>query len=432
VSLSFPTSPTTGQIYQGWQWSGSAWVMLPNQGGAVINQRVFTANGTYSPSTGMITCMVELLGGGGGGGSGGGAGTNGTASTFSTLTAGGGVGGGASGSVSGGAGGTASGGDYNIAGGGGMGGGSPTGTFGPVQGSGGISFFGGPGAGIGGGSTANNSPANSGAGGNGGSGTSAVSSYAPGGGGAGGYCRKLFTAAAIGTSQAVVIGGGGAGGVASGNWTAAGNGGSGICIITEYGAVPAGSPATAVSGQRLLLSSQTVSSPVASVNFTNAGSGNGFSNTAYDSIELEIIGMQVSAATAPWVRVSYDGGSTFDSTANYTTIYYAATSASGAPGGGNLTAFALFGTLAVSSGGTINAALACEFKLWRPWTTATWRNARWKSGGATSTPAGYYLDGVGAVPISNATVQAITGLQVLLSAAGNITAGTFKLYGVQA
>lgn len=49
-----------------------------------VKKQIFTASGTYTPSTGMLYCYVELLGGGGGGG-----GSNGTAATG----AGGGAGG---------------------------------------------------------------------------------------------------------------------------------------------------------------------------------------------------------------------------------------------------------------------------------------------------------------------------------------------------
>lgn len=80
--------------------------------------------------------------------------------------------------------------------------------------------------------------------------TGATAVAAGGGGGGGGYARKVFTAAAIGTSQTVTIGGGGAGGTgnaagSSGGDTtlgilltgsgAAGGGNAGASIITSVG-----------------------------------------------------------------------------------------------------------------------------------------------------------------------------------------------------
>jgi hypothetical protein len=39
-----------------------------NAGSFIVNERVFTSNGTYTPTAGMLYCEVEILGGGGGGG----------------------------------------------------------------------------------------------------------------------------------------------------------------------------------------------------------------------------------------------------------------------------------------------------------------------------------------------------------------------------
>lgn len=51
--------------------SGSgAWVLIPwtANGGQLINVQVFVANGTYTPTPGMATCIIEAQGGGGCGG----------------------------------------------------------------------------------------------------------------------------------------------------------------------------------------------------------------------------------------------------------------------------------------------------------------------------------------------------------------------------
>ena len=50
-----------------------------------VKKQIFASSGTYTPSTGMLYCVAEVLGGGGGGG--------GASSTASTVSAGGGAGG---------------------------------------------------------------------------------------------------------------------------------------------------------------------------------------------------------------------------------------------------------------------------------------------------------------------------------------------------
>ncbi|HDR9148909.1 hypothetical protein [Burkholderia vietnamiensis] len=70
-------SPTTGQalISQG----ASADPVFGYPTGALVNVQVFTSSGTYTPTAGAITAIVEAIGGGGGGG--------GTAATGSSTVA---------------------------------------------------------------------------------------------------------------------------------------------------------------------------------------------------------------------------------------------------------------------------------------------------------------------------------------------------------
>lgn len=202
---------------------------VPNASGTItldgiksITKQVFTANGTYTPTSGMVYCIVEGVGGGGGGGgsnntnsggggggggyfreiysaatigasqtvtigaagtagqsasvaggSGGDGGSGGTTSFGALASATGGGGGGNGANKLGGAGGTGSGGDINITG---SAGGYP--SAGAVSGNGGNSYFGG------GGRAVNNSAG--GAGGNyGGGGAGADDDFAGGAGAAG-------------------------------------------------------------------------------------------------------------------------------------------------------------------------------------------------------------------------------------------------------
>jgi hypothetical protein len=65
--LLFPANPTVGQFWQGYVWNGSMWVCTTTNGMQIFTQ-VFNAAGTYMPSPGLISCVVETIGGGGAGG----------------------------------------------------------------------------------------------------------------------------------------------------------------------------------------------------------------------------------------------------------------------------------------------------------------------------------------------------------------------------
>lgn len=204
-----------------------------------VKRQVFTGNGTYTPSTGMLYCDVEAWAGGGGGG--------GVASTAGHVGSGGGAGAyskillsaatiGASKTVAIGAAGAAG---ANTDGTGGTGGSTTLGSTLAVA-------VGGVG-GVGGGVTAAG-----GAGGLGSSGTGNITATgAPGGpaievsggsvsggggnsslGGAGG--AKPYTANAAGQDAVANSGSGGGGAAANGNANIGGAGGSGYMVITEY------------------------------------------------------------------------------------------------------------------------------------------------------------------------------------------------------
>jgi glycine rich protein len=80
----FPTTPTIGQRFEQWIWSGSSWVCA-GPGGAT-NILVFLGSGTYMPSPNCQSLTVECIGGGGGAGA--------VAAATDTLSGGGGGGGG--------------------------------------------------------------------------------------------------------------------------------------------------------------------------------------------------------------------------------------------------------------------------------------------------------------------------------------------------
>jgi hypothetical protein len=99
VALDFPNTPVTGQLFPApptpgvpvWRWDGTEWVpQSVAQSSIAINAKVtvFTASGTYTPTSGMLYCIIECQGGGGGSG-----GVAGTAATNTFNGSGGGGGG---------------------------------------------------------------------------------------------------------------------------------------------------------------------------------------------------------------------------------------------------------------------------------------------------------------------------------------------------
>lgn len=228
---------TTGQIGAGsrftFRHNGTEWRRVSGATASVktVPLQPFTASGTYTPSAGMLYCIVECIGGGGGGNSGaggvngvagGGGGSGGysrgtyTAATIGasqsvTIGAGGGAGAG---------GGTSSLGSLISSGGGGAG------TAGAAGGGGGTG-----GTGASGSVNLRGGNGNAGSGGNGTGGSSSVGgvggSTLLGGNGGGGNGATSSN----GTTGATNTGGGGGGGANGGTGAA---GGSGIIIITEY------------------------------------------------------------------------------------------------------------------------------------------------------------------------------------------------------
>lgn len=63
----FPTNPAFGQTFGNWVWNGSRWVCTANPGIRTMIT-VFTASAPYTPAPGLVTAVVEAIGGGGGGG----------------------------------------------------------------------------------------------------------------------------------------------------------------------------------------------------------------------------------------------------------------------------------------------------------------------------------------------------------------------------
>lgn len=213
---------TSGQaLITGGASANPAWGTISATGFTRVNIQEFTSSGTYTPTSGMKYCIVQIVGGGGASGGTSVAGNaGGTTSLGSIFTAPGGAGGAAlaPGNTAGALGGTATGGDVNIPGGTGNDCGIINSTG--VNGAGGSTLYGYGVSKLGGGSIG----VGFGAGGTGTSNTSSTS----GSGGGGSSSIKAISAVTIGSSQTVTIGAGGTAG--SGGFA----GRPGIVIITEF------------------------------------------------------------------------------------------------------------------------------------------------------------------------------------------------------
>lgn len=259
-----PASPVQGSLW--WQSStgtfwisyndgnSTQWVAIGGGGGGggsngILNMQVFTANGTYTPTPGMATAVIECVGGGGGGAGvagsttfytfGGGGGSGGYSKKLVTaaqvgasqvVTIGAGGAGGAAGSTGGAAGGDTSVGALCI----GKGARNPGASAWNYPGLGGL-----PGTG---------DIAGAGNPGQPGQQIAPASGIAVGGNGAssifgGGAPINMLGGAG---NNATAYGAGGSGAFAATVATnyAGGNGSSGIVIITEYAAVSAGASTT--------------------------------------------------------------------------------------------------------------------------------------------------------------------------------------------
>jgi hypothetical protein len=253
MAFDFPSSPTVGQQYSPvagttYTWNGVGWTLAQSSVATSVQIKIFTANGSYVPSSGLLSAIVECVGGGGGGGagaiggnntSGGGGGSGGysrSVLTAATVGASQTVAIGAAGlgvnNAAGTAGGDTSFGSLVIAKGGGAGAacGGTGSTLNCPGGAGGIAGTG--------------QVVAAGAPGMSGSSSGSIVPSAPGGSSifGGGAVGPTVVAGSPSTpSNASNYGSGGAGGYMQGGGTqgTGGNGSPGICIITEFIAVSA-------------------------------------------------------------------------------------------------------------------------------------------------------------------------------------------------
>ena len=260
MAYDFPSSPSIGQVSNGYIWDGEKWLAsasVPNQAG-IIRIVVFTSNGTYVPAPNATSFQIEAVGGGGGGG--------GTSGAASVVCVGGGGGGGgyakscltaaqvgASQAITIGIGGVG-----NVNGTGNTGGTTSFGSLVSVTGGiGGSSVASGAYAGDGGGASGTGDFIGRGEPGEGGNWQTTINLLTGGGGGSiyGGGGRSILVPggqpAAAGNPGYGYGGGGAGGGVSNHVSTAAGgNGSSGVVIVTEFGMTALSSSTNAAGAVR--------------------------------------------------------------------------------------------------------------------------------------------------------------------------------------
>lgn len=217
-----------------------------SSGGVQVNMQTFTSSGTYTPTAGMVYCIIEVVGGGGGGGGGGS-----TGGTNSATGGGGGAGGYARGVFSAATIGASKAVTIGSAGsGGGPGSNGTTGgttsvgstliqATGGSPGGGGAAAGAGGAGGLGGVGSLGSINAHGNAGGKGAS-TGASIAIAGAGAGSffgGGPAQQMQSGSTSTNGQsATVYGAGGGGGCNAGlgNSSSGGNGSAGIVVITEF------------------------------------------------------------------------------------------------------------------------------------------------------------------------------------------------------
>lgn len=447
MAFDFPSSPTVGQTYAPvpgilYTWNGYAWASQTSSTGMMTKIIPFAAAGNfnYVPSAGLISAIIELVaaGGGGGGvgdstggiyyGAGGGSGgysrravtpamigasinvTVGAGGNGSTPTGTGGTGGqtyvgasfataicaatggaGGPGATSalpstGGAGGSVTGavGDVVVPGNPGSAAGTTTtasGVFHYGGGNGGDSFFGGAGRG---------------------SGSSGVGNSVVGGAGS------------------VGGGGGGAHGIETTTARNGGAGGAGFVVITESIAVTA----VAAPGFPVLIQRQDISSAVPNVNFVGI-------DATYDEYELRWFNVTISVDGPLCLRISQDNGATWKAGASDylwggTFLSFSSPQSAFTGAGAAAISYAQITAGIVAASTTVPSAGKLSF--FAPSTTVGKKAFLSDSFYSNATGGHNSFKGFADYVGDN---NAINGLRIFNINGGNITGGSFMLYGIK-
>lgn len=178
-----------------------------------------------------------------------------------------------------------------------------------------------------------------------------------------------------------------------------------------------GSWVTPSAGSYVFISSQTISTAVANVDFTS-----GFSTT-YDNYVILLDGVTCSNAGTLGIRFYKDGVLASASGYIQNQIKASSTTVSASAGTGD-SYFQVF------SGDTVDAAsgpVQGTFNLY----SANSTNAGITFVATTNSPSGNIYNKTGVGGGRNTTTGSFTGIRFFWTSAYNFTAGTFKLYGIK-
>ena len=174
----------------------------------------------------------------------------------------------------------------------------------------------------------------------------------------------------------------------------------------------------AAPGFLVQIARQDVSSAVATVDFTS-----GIDNT-YDEYEIHFYGVQLSTTLALVLRISQDGGATWKAGAtDYNFAFKYTGSGASAEGISTGAAFAQIGTVNAP-----NALFGMDGTIKFARTGGGRRAFRHEVVGVASGTGHWFSSGMG---VYVTDTNPFNGIRFLGHAAGNITAGTFILYGVK-
>ena len=181
-------------------------------------------------------------------------------------------------------------------------------------------------------------------------------------------------------------------------------------------------PASAAAGAKILISTQTVSSAVASVDFTS-----GIDST-YDEFELHIFNCRpVTDGSTAWLRISTDGGATWKTgSTDYVYAWGFFTSAAAQSQAG---AAAAQISLGPTNWNTATAAMHMIMRFAQPWNSTYRKYFFWDSSNHNSTTF-YRTQGSGLYAGTGPDLTPVNGIRFLFSS-GNVAAGTFNLYGIK-
>jgi hypothetical protein len=184
---------------------------------------------------------------------------------------------------------------------------------------------------------------------------------------------------------------------------------------------PPGPPGTSGGGGALVLLEQHTASTSATLDFTT------FIGSTYDDYIFRFINvLPATTNTALWMRMSTNGGSTYDAGANYinaTWRWHSGLGSATAGGAGN-SAIVCAGADGVSNSSTWGG-LTGEMTLYNPG-SASYKRAGGYVGHADGTTAVLEEAMVGGMYQISTAVNAIR----FLMSSGNITSGTIRVYGV--